>query len=104
MGNIRGIQPGKRSNKLNYLSLLAKENNTVIISLTISHLKDRIDNAEIHIDGFSITRSDRAVREGGVVVFIKEHLTVSNELRESDSMNDFLGIYINEFKSLHNNL
>ena len=31
-----------------------------------------------------------------MVVFTKDHLTVSNELRESDSMNDFLGVYINE--------
>ena len=91
------MQPGIRSNKLDYLSFLAKENNTVIISLTESHLKERVDDAEIHIEGFSITRSDRVIREGGgVVVYIKDHLTVSNELRESDSINDLLGVYINE--------
>ena len=65
MGNIRGIKPGIRDNKLGYLSVLAKDSNAVIISLTESYLKNRVKDTEIHIDGYSITRSDREVKEGG---------------------------------------
>ena len=64
VGNIRGLKPGIRDHKLEYLELTAKENDAIVIAITESHLKDRIDDNEIHIDGYSVTRSDREVREG----------------------------------------
>ena len=60
-GNVRGIKPGIRDNKLEYINLTAKENNAIMIALTESHLKERISDYEINIDGFSLIRSDRSV-------------------------------------------
>ena len=99
-GNIRGLKPGFRDNKIEYIKLLAKQNNTEIIAMTESHLKDRVNDYEIHIDGFSSLRSDRSVREGGgIVVYIKDHLTASDEFNDSDSMNELLCVYINEINT-----
>ena len=96
-GNVRGIKPGIRDNKLEYINLTAKENNAIMIALTESHLKDRGNDHEIHIDGFSLIRSDRSVREGGgIVSYVKDNLTISDEYNDSDSMNELLCIYINE--------
>ena len=67
------------------------------MTFTESHLKDRIDDNEISINGYVSVRSDRKIREGGgVITYVKDHLTVSCELSESDAMNDLLCIYINE--------
>ena len=96
-GNMRGLKPGIRDNKIEYISLTAKENNAIMIALTETHLKDRISDYEINIDGFSSIRSDRSVREGGgIVTYMKDHLTVSDDYSDSDSMNNLLCIYINE--------
>ena len=84
-GNVRGIKPGIRDNKLEYINLTAKENNAIMIALTESHLKDRVSDHEIHIDGFSLIRSDRSVREGGgIVSYVKDNLTISDEYSDSD--------------------
>ena len=68
--------------------------------MTESHIKDRVEDNEIHIDGYTSTRGDRKIREGGgVISYVKDHLTVSSELGESDSMNELLCIYINELNT-----
>ena len=44
-----------------------------------------------------MVRSDRSVREGGgVISYVKDHLTISDEFSDSDSINDLLCLYINE--------
>ena len=98
-GNIWGLKPGIRDNKIEYISLIASQNNAAMIALTESHLKERINDYEIHIDGFTSIRSDRSVREGGgIVVYIKDNLTISDDFNDSDSMNELSCVYINEIK------
>ena len=75
---MRGLKPGIKDNKLEYLEMIANENDAIVIAITETHLKDRIDDTEIHINGYSSTRSDRNIREGGGVMnYVREHVTVS---------------------------
>ena len=57
-GNMRGLKPGIKDNKLEYLEMIANENDAIVIAITETHLKDRIDDTEIHINGYLSTRSD----------------------------------------------
>ena len=76
---MRGIAPGLRGNKIDYLKNLSVINNSDIIAVTESHLSDSVDDCEIFIPGWSTFRSDRENRVGGgVLTYIKETLTVSN--------------------------
>ena len=75
---MRGLKPGIKDNKLEYLEMIANENDAIVIAITETHLKDRIDDTEIHINGYSSTRSDQNIREGGGVMnYVREHVTVS---------------------------
>ena len=96
-GNIRGLNPGQSYSKIEYLSDLSKTNNSVIVTLTESHLSDKIDDSEVKIEGWSLIRSDRKNRAGGgVISYIKDHLTISNDKKFSDSMTEVLCVYIHE--------
>ena len=88
---------GIRDNELEYLELLASENNVIVITLMESHLNNRVEDNEIHTNSYASTRSPRMVREGGgVITYVRDHLKVSCELSESDAMNDLMCVYINE--------
>ena len=79
-GNIRGLNPGQTHSKMEFLNDLSKVNNSIIISLTKSHLCDKILDSEVQLDGWSHVRSDRIKRSGGgVITFVKDHLTMSRE-------------------------
>ena len=96
-GNIRGLNPGQSYSKIEYLRDLSVVNNSAVISLTESHLSDNILDSEIQIDGWTHFRSDRTNRTGGgVITYIKDHLTTSRERKFSDSMTEILCVYIHE--------
>ena len=96
-GNIRGISPGIRSNKIDYIRNLCIEKEAFAVMLTESHLSDNILDCEVSIDGWSTFRADRTFRSGGgVITYISDKLTVSNEISGSDSMTEFLCLYIND--------
>ena len=70
-------------------------NNSVVISLTESHLCDEIFDSEIQLEGWSHVRSDRRNRQGGgVITYVKDHLTLSREKMFSDSMTEILCVYV----------
>ena len=67
------------------------------ISLTESHLNDNIQDHEIHMEGWNSIRSDRINRSGGgVITYIKDFMTTSNELLYSDSITESVGVYIHD--------
>ena len=94
-GNIRGLNPGASYSKIEYLSDLANDNGSYIISMTESHLSDYITDQEIAINGWSSHRSDRTGRTGGgVITYCRENLIISDENIFSDSMSESLCLYI----------
>ena len=58
------------------LSEMAKENKSVIIALTESHLRPAILDAEIQIEGFQLFRADRleGTKKGGVIIYVINEL------------------------------
>ena len=99
---MRGISPGLRGNKIEYLKNLSDINNSEIIAVTETHLNDNVDDCEIHIPGWTVFRCDRHMRSGGgVLTYVKESLTVSNEFKGSDSVTEFLCPYINDLNMSH---
>ena len=73
-GNIAGLYPKTNQVKVRYLEEKAKENQSMIIALTESHLKSPILDAEIHIPGYQLVRKDRQdqINKGGVIVYVKD--------------------------------
>ena len=63
-GNIRNLKPGLRNNKIEYIEMMAKNNNAFLISLTESWLSEGVMDAEIYLNGFSAIRSDRCDKRG----------------------------------------
>ena len=65
--------------------------------MTESHLSENILDCEVAIDGWSTFRTDRVNRTGGgVISYVTDKLTVSNELSVSDSITELLCLYIND--------
>ena len=96
-GNIRGISPEIRGNKLDYIRDLSVDRDSFIIMLTESHLSDNILDCEVAINGWSTFNTDRTNRTGGgVISYVSDKLTVSNELSVLDSMREILCLNIND--------
>ena len=81
------------------MEMLATTKNAFLITLTESWLGEGVLDSEVYIKDFSISRADRANREGGgVIAYVRDNLTVSHELSFSDSICELLCIYIQELK------
>ena len=53
---------------------LPLKTNAAIIGITESKLDDTVLDAEIEIEGYSVTRSDRNRHDGGVVCYIRDSI------------------------------
>ena len=60
--NIRGLNPGMKYSKIEYLNDLASDKNAIIIAITESHLCESILDSKISIKGWAHVRSDRKDR------------------------------------------
>ena len=67
--NINSLLP-----KIHELRHIAVETNAAVIGISESKLDDSVLNAEIEIEGYSLTRSDRNRHGGGVVCYIRENI------------------------------
>ena len=91
--NINGIYSAKNKSKVNLLHDIARSRNSIFISLTESHLKPHICDAEISMENYVIFRTDRGKNRkmGGVINYIRDDLasdttikiSISNEFYES---------------------
>ena len=91
------MNPGIRYHKIEYVRDLAISENSFIISLTESHLNDKIQDHEVHIEGWNSLRSDRTNRQGGgVITYIKDFITTSHDLVYSDSTTEAICVYIHD--------
>ena len=59
VGNIRGLIPGTRRDKLQYISALSEDLETEVIILTETHLEKGISDGEIALPGWNSLRADR---------------------------------------------
>ena len=73
-GNIAGLYPKSNQVKVKYLGEKAKENKSIIIALTESHLKSQILDAEVQIPGYQSCRKDRQdhINKGGVITYVRD--------------------------------
>ena len=67
--NINSLLP-----KIDELRQIAIETNAAIIGIPESKLDDTVLDAEIEIEGYSVTRSDRNRHGGGVVCYIRDSI------------------------------
>ena len=92
--------PGCSYSKIDYLKDAAVHNNCFVLTMTESHLNAGISDGEITIPGWCVYRSDRLYRSGGgIVTYVQEHLTVSDESSHSESITEILCLYIHETKT-----
>ena len=104
-GNIQGIcSVNKGFYKISRLSELASENNSLIISLTESHVNENILDAEIAIKGYDIFKRNRqtGIKKGGILTYIRSDMAVSAKELTSGSigMIEYLCIYIKDINVL----
>ena len=59
LANIRGLIPGTRRDKVQFISALASESDSEIILLTETHLEKRINDCEVSFPGWNLLRADR---------------------------------------------
>ena len=96
-GNIRGVNPGIYSSMIDFLRDLADEKESFMITLTESHMNQNIDDHELQLNGWTVSRADRFERQGGCVTFlVKNNLTVADEFGGSDGTAEYLSIYISD--------
>ena len=78
--NARSILP-----KFDELVLMVQARQPDIVSIVESWLDQDVDDSEINISGYQIFRADRSRHGGGVLVYIKSHLTghaIQNHYRD----------------------
>ena len=80
INNINGIQSRSQRQKINLLKDLAEKQNAIAITITESHLKPAIENSEVHIENFTIFRSDRQERnKGGVINYLRDDIALNTK-------------------------
>ena len=88
--------------KIGYLELLAQVENTQIICVSETWLKDGMEDAEIKIKGYNIIRTDRLDRGGGGLAFyVHQNITPIVHLSFSNSICEALVIRIPEHKTVY---
>ncbi len=83
--NINSVLP-----KIDELRLIAKQSNAAVIGLTETKLDDTVVNGEIEIEGYTLERTDRNRKGGGVAFYIRND--ISYNVRENFS-NEFENIF-----------
>ena len=77
---------------MDQLRLLSERNGADIITLSETWQNKDIDDNEIELPGYSITRRDRSERTGGgVMIYIRENL-VFNERNDLHNSNEAIWI------------
>ena len=86
-GNIEGLYTRRNKHKVDVLGEMARQNNSVMIALTETHLRKEIEDAEVSIPGFQLIRQDRTdgFSKGGVAIYLKENLTGEMKVLSSGS-------------------
>ena len=83
---------------------MAREQNSLILSLTESHINESILDAEIAINGYDIFKRNRqaGIRKGGIITYIRNDIAVSAKELASGSigMIEYLCIYIKDINVL----
>lgn len=69
--NIRCLLP-----KMDYIHFLINETSPEVLVLTKTWLSPKIPNNDISIDEYNIFRCDRRYKGGGVLIYVKDCLTV----------------------------
>ena len=96
--NIQGLISKQSNHKVEHLRDITKDNDHLFLGLTESHLSVNILDAEIQIDGYNISRCDRAKRShGGVLMYSHENYVCNSVLTHST---DDCEILVNEFPEL----
>ena len=72
-----------------------------IISITETWLKPHITDAQLHIEGYTILRSDRCKRgRGGCCLYIQENFIISDYLKYDDDHCQVVGCSLDKAKTL----
>ena len=91
MLNIEGLDPSASSSlrwKVPYLESLVTQSveSYAFISISETWLKPHVTDAQLHIEGFNIYRSDRINRErGGCCLYVQEKYSVSDHFKYDDN-------------------
>ena len=93
--NVQGLFPFRNRAKIEFLRDYSKCNLPYIISLTESHLNQKIESAEIRLDNYSVFRCDRLGRShGGVITYIRSDIPATLLFSKSNSVCEALAVKI----------
>ena len=93
-GNVAGILTKSFKCKVQMFADRAKVENVALMTFVESHLNSSFLDGEIHIDNYTILRSDRMEprRKGGIVMYVREDIAAGTEVlwAHSDSFCEVL--------------
>lgn len=93
----------RRRFKLNMLRDMMAEKKAVMVALTETHLNPDILDAEVHIEGYQLFRTDRGNRrlKGGVAIYLREHYAVGSKIVAggSNGVVEYLLIHLEPLKT-----
>ena len=98
--NIQELNTKKQKHKVQLISELANNENTMTITLTETHLNEKILESEIQMKNYSGFRADRTLgrKNGGVITYIKmtEAVYAEQLIAKSNSYAEYQLIYMNK--------
>ena len=79
--NIQGLNTKKQMHKVQLISKLANNENTLTITLTETHLNEKILDSEVHMKNYLGFRADQTVgkKNAAVITYIKVTVAVDAE-------------------------
>lgn len=98
--NAQCLISQKQKTKISYLKELARNDKLSVLGLTETWLRESVKDEEVHMEDFNIFRSDRVSNtnknfpHGGVLIYIRDNLTVHDVKTYSDGECDAISITI----------
>ena len=86
--------------KIDELRLIAKRSNAAVIGLTETKLDDTIQIGEIESEGYSLERSDRNRKGGGVACYVRNDLSYNVRENFSNEIETYFLTYCSQKQDL----
>lgn len=95
--NARSVLP-----KMSELKLIANKTNAAILSISETWLDESVTDQEVHIENYSVLRSDRNRNGGGVCMYIRDDLAFSilQDVKTEDMESIFIELLLPKTKPI----
>ena len=99
--NLQGLHDTSQYGKIKLIQDILSDSDSLFICLTETHLNESVLSAELHIENYTLFRSDRKNRKcGGVAIYVKDGLGSCEEIKFSNDYCECLIVKIEKLKAI----